>query len=127
LNWDWFSYLYEVFTKSPENLFSFDAFRSAKREFRAGRVVRPRDGHGLFDLVAFPDGISRFVGLGAVVFVMTLSLTAFAVFLLLLAKLLVATTLGLDRSPLVAFLLFDATRSGSETGIASLVTLVVFN
>jgi type IV secretion system protein VirB6 len=56
---------------------------------------------------------------------MTLSLTAFAVFLLLLAKLLVATTLGLGPI-FVAFLLFDATRQWFRNWIASLVTLVVF-
>jgi hypothetical protein len=56
---------------------------------------------------------------------MTLSLTAFAVFLLLLAKLLVATTLGLGPI-FVAFLLFDATLQCFRNWIASLVTLVVF-
>ena len=64
-------------------------------------------------------------GLGAAVFGVTLWLIGFAVFLLLLAKLLVAATLGLGPI-FVAFCLFDSTRQWFKNWIASLVTLVVF-
>jgi type IV secretion system protein VirB6 len=123
LNWDWFSYLYEVFTKGPD-LFSStlslgrNANTSLDQLYDRGMdtafSIWSRSG---FDLALW--------GLGAVVFVVTLCLTGFAVFLLLLAKLLVATTLGLGPI-FVAFLLFDATRQWFRNWIASLVTLVIF-
>lgn len=65
------------------------------------------------------------MALGVVVFIVTLCLTAFAVFLLLLAKLLVAVTLGLGPI-FVVFCLFDATRQWFKNWIGSLVTLVIF-
>ena len=64
-------------------------------------------------------------GSGATVFVVTLCLTGFAVFLLLLVKLLVAATLALGPI-FVTFCLFDATRQWFKNWIGSLVTLVVF-
>jgi type IV secretion system protein VirB6 len=123
LNWDWFSYLYEVFTKSPD---LFSSTLSLGRN--AGSALDELYDRGMdtaFSIWSRSGWDLALWGLGAVVFVMTLSLTAFAVFLLLLAKLLVAATLGLGPI-FVAFLLFDATRQWFKNWIASLVTLVVF-
>lgn len=64
-------------------------------------------------------------GLGAVVFIITICLIAFAVFLLLLVKLLVAVTLAMGPI-FIAFCLFDSTRQWFKNWIASLVTLVIF-
>jgi type IV secretion system protein VirB6 len=60
-----------------------------------------------------------------VVFIVTLFLVAFAVFLLLLAKLLVAITLALGPI-FISFFLFQSTRQWFKNWIASLVTLVIF-
>src|SRR5438094_5987 len=107
LNWDWFSYLYEVFTKSPD-LFS-STLSLGRNANSALDELYDRGMDTAFSIWSRSGWDLALWGLGAVVFVMTLSLTAFAVFLLLLAKLLVATTLGMGPI-FVAFLLFDATR-----------------
>lgn len=123
LNWDWFGYLYDMFTKSPD---MFSATLSLghndksvldelyDRGIQTAFSIWSRSG---WDLVMW--------GLGAVVFVVTLALIAFAVFLLLLAKLLVAVTLALGPI-FVSFCLFEATRQWFKNWIASLVTLVIF-
>ena len=123
LNWDWFSYLYELFTKSPD-LFSSTLFLGHNdksvldelydRGMQTAFSIWTRSG---WDLVMW--------SLGAVVFIVTLALIAFAVFLLLLAKLLVAVTLALGPI-FIAFCLFDATRQWFKNWIGSLVTLVIF-
>ena len=123
LNWDWFSYLYDLFTRAPD-LFSgalslgHDAKSSLDELYDRGMdtafSIWSRSG---FDLALW--------GLGAAVFGVTLWLIGFAVFLLLLAKLLVAVTLGLGPI-FVAFCLFDATRQWFKNWIGSLVTLVIF-
>lgn len=123
LNWDWFSYLYDLFTQTPD-LFSgvLSLGRDAKssldelydRGMDTAFSIWSRSG---FDLALW--------GLGAVVFGVTLWLVGFAVFLLLLARLLVAVTLGLGPI-FVAFCLFDATRQWFKNWIGSLVTLVIF-
>ena len=115
LNWDWFSYLYEVFTKGPD---LFSSTLSLGRN--AGSALDDLYDRGMdtaFSIWSRSGWDLALWGLGAVVFVMTLSLTAFAVFLLLLAKLLVAATLGLGPI-FVAFLLFDATRQWFKNWIA---------
>ena len=123
LNWDWFSYLYELFTRSPD---MFSATLSLghndksvldelyNRGIDTAFSIWSRSG---WDLVMW--------SLGAVVFVVTLVLIAFAVFLLLLAKLLVAVTLALGPI-FVSFCLFDSTRQWFKNWIGSLVTLVIF-
>ena len=93
LNWDWFSYLYDLFTHTPD-LFSstLSLGRDAKsaldelydRGMDTAFAIWSRSG---WDLALW--------GLGAAVFCVTLWLIGFAVFLLLLARLLVAVTLGL--------------------------------
>jgi len=123
LNWDWFSYLYDLFTQTPD-LFSstLSLGRDAKsaldelydRGMDTAFAIWSRSG---WDLALW--------GLGAAVFCVTLWLIGFAVFLLLLAKLLVAVTLGLGPI-FVAFCLFDATRQWFKNWIGSLVTLVIF-
>ncbi len=123
LNWDWFSYLYDLFTQTPD-LFSstLSLGRDAKsaldelydRGMDTAFAIWSRSG---WDLALW--------GLGAAVFCVTLWLIGFAVFLLLLAKLLVAVTLGLGPI-FIAFCLFDATRQWFKNWIGSLVTLVIF-
>ena len=123
LNWDWFGYFYDLFTKSPD-LFSStlslgrDAPSALDELYDRGMVttfsIWSRSG---WDLALW--------ALGAVVFIVTLCLIAFAVFLLLLAKLLVAVTLALGPI-FVSFCLFDATRQWFKNWIGSLVTLVIF-
>jgi len=123
LNWDWFSYLYHLFTQMPD-LFSstLSLGRDAKsaldelydRGMDTAFAIWSRSG---WDLALW--------GLGAAVFCVTLWLIGFAVFLLLLAKLLVAVTLGLGPI-FIAFCLFDATRQWFKNWIGSLVTLVIF-
>ncbi|MBF6570156.1 MAG: type IV secretion system protein [Candidatus Binataceae bacterium] len=123
LNWDWFSYLYDVFTKSPDLFGSalslgHDANSSLDELYDRGMdtafSIWSRSG---WDLALW--------GLGVAVFVVTLCLTGFTVFLLLLVKLLVAATLALGPI-FIAFCLFDATRHWFRNWIGSLVTLVVF-
>ena len=123
LNWDWFSYLYDLFTQTPD-LFSstLSLGRDAKsaldelydRGMDTAFAIWSRSG---WDLALW--------GLGAAVFCVTLWLIGFAVFLLLLARLLVAVTLGLGPI-FIAFCLFDATRQWFKNWIGSLVTLVIF-
>jgi len=123
LNWDWFRYLYDLFTQTPD-LFSstLSLGRDAKsaldelydRGMDTAFAIWSRSG---WDLALW--------GLGAAVFCVTLWLIGFAVFLLLLAKLLVAVTLGLGPI-FIAFCLFDATRQWFKNWIGSLVTLVIF-
>ena len=123
LNWDWFSYLYDVFTRSPDLFGSalslgHDANSSLDELYDRGMdtafSIWSRSG---WDLALW--------GLGVAVFVVTLCLTGFTVFLLLLVKLLVAATLALGPI-FIAFCLFDATRHWFRNWIGSLVTLVVF-
>src|SRR5207302_6394498 len=123
LNWDWFSYLYDLFTQTPD-LFSstLSLGRDAKsaldelydRGMDTAFAIWSRSG---WDLALW--------ALGAAVFCVTLWLIGFAVFLLLLAKLLVAVTLGLGPI-FIAFCLFEATRQWFKNWIGSLVTLVIF-
>ena len=123
LNWDWFSYLYDLFTQAPDMFSSalslgHDAKSALDELYDRGMdtafSIWSRSG---FDLALW--------GLGAAVFGVTLWLVGFAVFLLLLAKLLVAVTLGLGPI-FIAFCLFDATRQWFKNWIGSLVTLVIF-
>lgn len=123
LNWDWFGYFYDVFTKSPDMFSSTISLGHPApsaldelydRGMTTAFSIWSRSG---WDLVMW--------GLGAAVFVVTLCLIAFAIFLLLLAKLLVAITLGLGPI-FIAFCLFDSTRQWFKNWIASLVTLVIF-
>lgn len=123
LNWDWFSYLYDVFTKSPD---MFSSTLSLGRN--SNTVLDELYNRGIdtaFSIWTRSGWDMVIWGLGAVVFVITLCLVAFAVFLLLLVKLLVAVTLALGPI-FVAFCLFDSTRQWFKNWIASLVTLVIF-
>jgi type IV secretion system protein VirB6 len=123
LNWDWFSYLYDVFTKSP------DLFGSAlSLGHDAGSSLDELYDRGMdtaFSIWSRSGWDLALWGLGVAVFVVTLCLTGFTVFLLLLVKLLVAATLALGPI-FIAFCLFDATRHWFRNWIGSLVTLVVF-
>jgi type IV secretion system protein VirB6 len=123
LNWDWFSYLYETFTRSA------DLFSSKVALGRGEKVVLDelynRGMDTAFSIWSRSGWDLALCGLGAVVFMVTLCLVAFSVFLLLLAKLLVAITLALGPI-FVSFFLFDATRQWFKNWIGSLVTLVVF-
>ena len=123
LNWDWFSYFYEVFTKSPD-LFS-SALSLGRDQKSALDELYDRGMDTAFSIWSRSGWDLALWGLGAAVFGVTLWLIGFAVFLLLLAKLLVAATLGLGPI-FVAFCLFDSTRQWFKNWIASLVTLVVF-
>jgi len=123
LNWDWFGYFYDVFTKSP------DIFSGTLSLGHSGKSVLDelydRGMETAFSIWLRSGWNLVLWGLGAVVFVVTLALIAFAVFLLLMAKLLVAVTLALGPI-FVAFCLFDSTRQWFKNWIASLVTLVIF-
>ncbi|MGH8746887.1 MAG: type IV secretion system protein, partial [Burkholderiales bacterium] len=123
LDWDWFSYLYDVFTKSPELFAStlslgHDANSALDELYDRGMDTA-------FSIWSRSGWDLSLWGLGAAVFAVTLCLTGFAVFLLLLVKLLVAATLALGPI-FVTFCLFDATRQWFKNWIGSLVTLVVF-
>jgi type IV secretion system protein VirB6 len=123
LNWDWFSYLYETFTRSP------DLFSSQVALGRSEKIVLDelynRGMDTAFSIWSRSGWDLALWSLGAVVFIVSLCLVAFAVFLLLLAKLLVAITLGLGPI-FVSFFLFESTRQWFKNWIASLVTLVIF-
>jgi type IV secretion system protein VirB6 len=123
LNWDWFSYLYETFTRSQ------DLFTAKVSLGRSERLVMDelynRGMDTAFSIWSRSGWDLALWGVGAVVFVVTLALVAFAVFLLLLAKLLVALTLALGPI-FVAFFLFESTRQWFKNWIGSLVTLVIF-
>ena len=123
LKWDWFSYLYDLFTQTPE-LFSsvLSLGRDAKSSLDA---LYDRGMDTAFSIWSRSGWDLALWGLGAAVFCVTLWLIGFAVFLLLLAKLLVAVTLGLGPI-FIAFCLFDATRQWFKNWIGSLVTLVIF-
>ena len=123
LNWDWFSFLYETFTRSP------DLFSAKVTLGRSQKVVLDefynRGMDTAFSIWSRSGWDLALWGLGAVVFMVTLCLIAFSVFLLLLAKLLVAITLALGPI-FVSFFLFEATRQWFKNWIGSLVTLMIF-
>ena len=123
LNWDWFSYLYDVFTKSPDMFSSTISLGHSAPS--ALDELYDRGMHTAFSIWSRSGWDLVMWGLGAAVFVVTLCLIAFSVFLLLLVKLLVAITLGMGPI-FVAFCLFDSTRQWFKNWIASLVTLVIF-
>ncbi len=123
LNWDWFSYLYDLFTRTPD---LFTGALSLGRDARSSLdELYDRGMDTAFAIWSRSGWDLALWGLGAAVFGVTLWLIGFAVFLLLLAKLLVAVTLGLGPI-FVAFYLFDATRQWFKNWIGSLVTLVIF-
>jgi len=123
LNWDWFSYLYDVFTKSPD---LFSSALSLGRDQKSGLdELYDRGMDTAFSIWSRSGFDLALWGLGVAVFGVTLALIGYAVFLLLLAKLLVAATLGLGPI-FVAFCLFDATRQWFRNWVGSLVTLVIF-
>lgn len=123
LNWDWFSYLFDLFTQTPDLFSSTLALgRDAKSSLDE---LYDRGMDTAFSIWSRSGWDLALWGLGAAVFCVTLWLIGFAVFLLLLAKLLVAVTLGLGPI-FIAFCLFDATRQWFKNWIGSLVTLVIF-
>ena len=123
LNWDWFSYLYDLFTQTPD---LFSSSLSLGRDAKSSLdELYDRGMDTAFSIWSRSGWDLALWGLGAVVFCVTLWLIGFAVFLLLLAKLLVAVTLGLGPI-FIAFCLFDATRQWFKNWIGSLVTLVIF-
>jgi type IV secretion system protein VirB6 len=123
LNWDWFSYFYEVFTQSPD---LFSSTLSLGRDQKSSLdELYDRGMDTAFSIWSRSGFDLALWGLGVAVFGVTLCLIGFAVFLLLLAKMLVAVTLGLGPI-FVAFCLFDATRQWFKNWIGSLVTLVIF-
>lgn len=123
LNWDWFSYFYEVFTRSPD---LFSSTLSLGRDQKSSLdELYDRGMDTAFSIWSRSGFDLALWGLGVAVFGVTLGLIGFAVFLLLLAKMLVAVTLGLGPI-FVAFCLFDATRQWFKNWIGSLVTLVIF-
>lgn len=123
LNWDWFGYLYDLVTRSPD---LFSSTLSLGRDHGAALdELYNRGMDTAFSIWSRSGWDLSLWGLGAAVFMVTLSLIGFAVFLLLLAKMLVAITLGLGPI-FVALCLFPATRQWFRNWIASLVTLVVF-
>lgn len=123
LNWDWFSYLYDVFTKSPD---LFGSTLSLGHDANSALdELYDRGMDTAFSIWTRSGWDLSLWGLGVAVFVVTLCLTGFAVFLLLLVKLLVAATLALGPI-FVSFCLFDATRQWFRNWIGSLVALVVF-
>ena len=123
LNWDWFGYLYDVFTRTPD---LFSAKVALGRDEKAVLdELYDRGMHTAFAIWLRSGWDLALWALGAVVFIVTLCLVAFAVFLLLLAKLLVANTLGLGHV-FVSFFLFESTRQWFKNWIGSLVTLVIF-
>ncbi len=123
LNWDWFSYFYEVFTRSPD---LFSSTLSLGRDQKSSLdELYDRGMDTAFSIWSRSGFDLALWGLGVTVFGVTLGLIGFAVFLLLLAKMLVAVTLGLGPI-FVAFCLFDATRQWFKNWIGSLVTLVIF-
>ena len=123
LNWDWFSYFYEVFTRSPD---LFSSTLSLGRDQKSSLdELYDRGMDTAFSIWSRSGFDLALWGLGVAVFGVTLCLIGFAVFLLLLAKMLVAVTLGLGPI-FIAFCLFDATRQWFKNWIGSLVTLVIF-
>lgn len=123
LNWDWFRYLYDLITQSPD---MFSGTMSLGHDGK--QVLDELYDRGMETAFSIWDrsGWNLVMwGLGAIVFVATLLLTACAVFLLLLAKLLVAVTLALGPI-FIAFYLFPETRQWFKNWIGSLVTLVIF-
>ncbi len=123
LNWDWFSYFYEVFTRSPD---LFSSTLSLGRDQKSSLdELYDRGMDTAFSIWSRSGFDLALWGLGVAVFGVTLGLIGFAVFLLLLAKMLVAVTLGLGPI-FIAFFLFDATRQWFKNWIGSLVTLVIF-
>ena len=123
LNWDWFSYLYEVFTKSPD---LFSATLTLGRDHKAALdELYDRGMDTAFSIWSRSGFDLALWGLGVAVFGVTLLLIAFTVFLLLLAKMLVAILLGLGPI-FIGFLLFGATRQWFKNWISSLVALVIF-
>src|SRR3954470_17416457 len=87
LNWDWFSYLYDLFTQAPDLFSSTLALgRDAKSSLDE---LYDRGMDTAFSIWSRSGWDLALWGLGAAVFCVTLWLIGFAVFLLLLAKLLV--------------------------------------
>ena len=123
LNWDWFSYLFDLFTQTPD---LFSSTLALGRDVKSSLdELYDRGMDTAFSIWSRSGWDLALWGLGAAVFCVTLWLVGFAVFLLLLAKLLVAITLGLGPI-FIAFCLFDATRQWFKNWIGSLVTLVIF-
>lgn len=123
LNWDWFSYLFDLFTQTPAH---FSSTLALGRDVKSSLdELYDRGMDTAFSIWSRSGWDLALWGLGAAVFCVTLWLVGFAVFLLLLAKLLVAVTLGLGPI-FIAFCLFDATRQWFKNWIGSLVTLVIF-
>ena len=123
LNWEWFGYLFDLFTQAPDLVSSTLALgRDAKSSLDE---LYDRGMDTAFSIWSRSGWDLALWGLGAAVFCVTLWLIGFAVFLLLLAKLLVAVTLGLGPI-FIAFCLFDATRQWFKNWIGSLVTLTIF-
>lgn len=123
LNWDWFGYFYDVFTQTPD-MFS-STLSLGHTAPSALDELYDRGMATTFSIWSRSGWDLALWALGAVVFIVTLSLVGFAIFMLLLAKLLVAITLGMGPI-FIAFGLFDSTRQWFKNWIASLVTLVIF-
>lgn len=123
LNWDWFAYFYDTFTQAPD-LFGAK-ITLGRNENAVLDELYDRGMHTAFAIWLRSGWDLPLWALGAVVFLITLGLIAFSVFLLLLAKLLAAVTLGLGPI-FVSFFLFESTRQWFKNWIASLATLVIF-
>ena len=124
VNWDWFSYLYDAITQTPDMFASTVSLGKDHNSVLDELFDRGMDTafsiwrkSGSFEIV-MPI-------LGAIVFGVTLWLIGSAVFLLALAKFLVAVTLALGPI-FISFYLFSTTRQWFKNWIGSLVGLVIF-